>query len=223
MLKEEAVWLGQKLKQHLRPGDTLLHIGSSTLDFRKNFQPWIWENVDLVCQEAGVRVINVDCKNGPGIDVVGDLMDVEFRTRLQLIHAKGLLCANLLEHVTDHRQLARALATVLPAGGLLYFSGPHDFPYHPDPIDNLFRPTIDEAVAEFSLLKQVEIQLIDCGPFSRIAGMRHKFFLLKRLAYVKHRLRSFCYTAGLFFKNRKLFMRLNSARMVAVAGVFIKS
>lgn len=222
MLKNEAVWLGTKIKEHLNAGDVLIHVGSSTLDFRKNFQPWIWENVDLVCQQAGIRVINIDCKRGPGIDLVGDLMDVRFRTNLQGLGAKAILCANLLEHVTDRRELAAALVEMLRSRGLLFFSGPHAFPFHADPIDNLFRPTIDEAIAEFRALRPLEIKVIDCGPFSDIAGMRHSSALLKRLAYAKHRLRSYCHTLGLLLTDRGLFGRLNSARMAAISGVFQK-
>ena len=51
---------------------------------------------------------------------------------------------NLLEHVTDARQLATNVQGVLSRGSWLVVSVPNSYPYHPDPIDTMFRPTVAE-------------------------------------------------------------------------------
>jgi hypothetical protein len=42
-----------------------------------------------------------------------------------------------------------ALEELLPPGGLLFLSVPHEFPYHPDPIDTMFRPGVEQLLRLF--------------------------------------------------------------------------
>ena len=87
----------------------------------------------------------------PGIDVdiSGDITDPDFRDGLRDIGARSILCSNLLEHVRGPEQVCAALEELLPPGGLLFISVPHEFPYHPDPIDTMFRPDVEQLLRLF--------------------------------------------------------------------------
>jgi 2-polyprenyl-3-methyl-5-hydroxy-6-metoxy-1,4-benzoquinol methylase len=62
---------------------------------------------------------------------------------------KSVFCSNLLEHVVERNAICRTLLSIIPSGGFLFISVPFSFPYHPDPIDTRFRPTVEELVALF--------------------------------------------------------------------------
>lgn len=67
---------------------------------------------------------------------------------------------------------------LIPQNGYLILSVPNAFPYHPDPIDTLFRPTVDELVALFPGTHCVAAEIVPCGRlfvlvegnFLRLAG-----------------------------------------------------
>jgi SAM-dependent methyltransferase len=92
---------------------------------------------------SGCRVIHLDMKKADGVDVSGDLTDPAFVEKLASLRVRSVLCSNVLEHVTDPARLARRLEELLPAGGYLIVTVPHEFPYHADPIDTLFRPPLE--------------------------------------------------------------------------------
>jgi len=51
-----------------------------------------------------------------------------------------VLCFNLLEHVSDISMVIIGLEKVTRNGGYLLITVPKRYLYHPDPIDNFFRP-----------------------------------------------------------------------------------
>jgi hypothetical protein len=79
---------------------------------------------------------------------------------------RSVFCSNLLEHVENREEIARALTLVVPAGGYLFVSCPYRYPYHPDPIDTLFRPTPHELAALFPRTRTVLAQVVDCGTYA---------------------------------------------------------
>jgi SAM-dependent methyltransferase len=147
MLFEEAQWIKAQLASftddQLFP---LLNIGSSTGDFRSNIQPHIEQEVFAPLAIRGGRVIHLDIKNAPGVDIVGDLDDAAFVASLrEQLCARSILVSNVLEHVPHPGRIAETLVDIVKPGGVIVASGPHAYPYHPDPIDTGFRPTVDEA------------------------------------------------------------------------------
>jgi hypothetical protein len=92
--------------------------------------------------DRGVQIVNMDLKDAPGVDIIGNILDPVVRSRILSIGVKAILCNNLLEHVTDVKAMCNALAETCPPGGTLCLSVPHAFPFHPDPIDNGFRPSL---------------------------------------------------------------------------------
>jgi len=150
MLIEEARWLAAQL-EGLEPRDVfpMCNIGSSTEHFRRIEQPYIDEYLFKPIRARQLQVIHVDTKAAQGVDMVGDLTDPGFMQALSRLNIKSVMCCNLLEHVTDRQLVCGLLQAMTPPGGYLFVTVPHRFPYHEDPIDTMFRPTIDELAALF--------------------------------------------------------------------------
>ncbi|HEY7116030.1 MAG TPA: hypothetical protein VH475_05570 [Tepidisphaeraceae bacterium] len=160
----ESTWLGERLA---RMGDAelfpLLNVGSSTEEFRTRVQPYIDANIFAPLRHRGGVVYHADMKAAPGVDRVGDLLDPAFIDQLSKLQIRSILMSNLLEHVTDRQAVCDAILRLVPDGGYLFVSGPRDYPYHADPIDTMFRPTIDQAHALFPGTRIVESATIDSG------------------------------------------------------------
>jgi hypothetical protein len=165
MLKEEARWFGQKMAEfESAQVFPMCDIGSSTGSHRTEDQPWIDELIFRPVQARGC-VVHLDVKQAPGVDLVGDLSDPSFLEQLKSMQFRSVFCSNLLEHIEDPTELCRIIASILPEEGLLFASCPHRYPYHPDPIDTLFRPGATELAEMFPGTMIVESQLIDGGRY----------------------------------------------------------
>jgi SAM-dependent methyltransferase len=168
MLPEEARWLGRELAgiddASLFP---MLNVGSSTGAFVTSEQPWIFEHVFSPLERRGGKIVSVDVKRAPGVDIVGDLTDPEVIARLGAMHFRSILCSNLLEHVADREKVARALVSILETGGSIVVSGPRRYPFHPDPIDTLYRPTVSELAALFPRCELVRGEIVNAGNYWR--------------------------------------------------------
>src|SRR5438876_7978807 len=145
MLIEEAQWLCSKLDA-LDPDRVfpMCNIGSSTEHFRRVEQPYIDKYLFEPARARNLKVVHVDTKAAAGIDLVGDLTDPNFLRRVTTLNIKSVMCCNLLEHVTNRQIICDAMRSMVRPGGYLFLTVPYRFPYHEDPIDTMFRPTIDE-------------------------------------------------------------------------------
>jgi hypothetical protein len=160
----ESQWLGQRLAKisddELFP---LLNVGSSTLEFRTKDQPYIDEYIFAPLRARGGKVIHLDMKAAPGVDIVGNLLLPEFLEQLKGMEIRSVMISNLLEHVTNRQEVCDALMEILPPDGYLIVSGPRDYPYHSDPIDTMFRPTVAEMHEYFPHTTLIDSAIIDSG------------------------------------------------------------
>jgi len=150
MLIEEAQWLRSKLDA-LDPDGVfpMCNIGSSTEHFRRVEQPYIDKYLFEPARARNLKVVHVDTKAAAGIDLVGDLTDPNFLRHVTTLNIRSVMCCNLLEHVTDRQIVCDAMRSMVGPGGYLFLTVPYRFPYHEDPIDTMFRPTIDELARLF--------------------------------------------------------------------------
>lgn len=163
MLIKEAEWVAAQLERV--PEDDLsplLNLGSSTEDFGTR-QPHIGELVFEPLRRRGTRVVNVDVKRAPGVDIVGDICESAVAQQVREAGVRAALVSNLLEHVPDPEAMARAVVDVVPPGALIVVTGPRRFPYHPDPIDNRYRPDPEQAARLFPETTVIETATIDAG------------------------------------------------------------
>jgi len=160
----ESQWLGAKLAtipdERLFP---LLNVGSSTLEFRTKTQPYIDSEVFEPLRQRRGEVYHLDMKPDPGVDLVGNLLDPNFRNSIRKLTIRSAMVSNLLEHVTNREEICETLLDVIPDGGYVIVSGPFRYPYHADPIDTLFRPSIDQVAGLFPGTHMVESAIVDSG------------------------------------------------------------
>jgi len=164
MLAAEARWIGHALAQlDIGTLSPVLNVGSSDAAFREQVQPWIHNEILVPLHERGAKVYNLDFRSGDGIDLHGDLTDEFFVAGLADYGFRSLLCCNLLEHVVNPAAICARLEHLVPVGGYLIVTVPNRFPYHPDPIDTMFRPDVEEIVRIFPSCRLVRGEVIGCG------------------------------------------------------------
>jgi hypothetical protein len=156
MFPEEAKWLSNFTS--LLGGEyfPMLNIGSSTATYRKTIQPHIESELFAPLRQQGKQVIHIDIKEDEGIDLSGDLNDENFIHKLAALNAKSLLCSAVLEHVVSPEAICAHLEDIMSSGGLLIITAPHVYPYHLDPIDTKFRPSIEELSRLFPRCKLLD-------------------------------------------------------------------
>lgn len=161
MLYEEAKWVGEKGLKHFDSGRMILNIGSSSRELREVAQPHMYEFIFKPLEEQDIDVTHTDIVDTDGVDLVGDLTDPEFITLLSNHTYDGAFCCNLLEHLEDRAPIIGAVSELLPVGSKLILTVPHNYPYHLDPIDTLYRPTVDELCQAFPQFKMIEGEILN--------------------------------------------------------------
>jgi SAM-dependent methyltransferase len=162
VLRSEAAWLARELErlpaEELSP---LLSVGSGHAELTAD-QPWIHEVVYAPLERRGVRVLHHELEPARGVDVAGDLTDPEFAASLRTLEVRSAMCCNVLEHLPDAASVAAAVEEVVAPGGYAIATVPRRYPYHPGPIDTMFRPTPTELRALFPSLQEVRAEEVRC-------------------------------------------------------------
>lgn len=174
---------------------TVLNLGSSTQEFYTVQQPYIWTDVLEPLKQRHCVVVNVDAKSEPGVHVVRSV------EKLELINiADVVLCCNLLEHVENPKLVIPQIDQAVRDNGLVVFDGPKDYPYHPDPIDNMFRPQTaeewDALVPPTWVREHYEVVVRRANPkqtASLVIYRKHAVKLCVRLSNANHESGCDCY------------------------------
>lgn len=163
MLIPEARWFAAAMKA-VRDDDLfpMLNVGSQSRRFREQQQPWLDHYIFGPLRQRG-QVVHSDIQHEEGVDLVGDLTDDAFREQLRALRFRSVVCTNLLEHVEKRAQIAATLTEVVEPGGRLFISVPYRFPYHPDPIDTMYRPTPEELAGLFPGTVVQSGAVVPCG------------------------------------------------------------
>lgn len=176
MLYKESLWIKRQLEKiDLPPESQVLDLGSASLRFRTKVQPYINKNVIAPLIERGLRVFHADKKKAPGVDLVIDVEKIKLARKFDLV-----ICANMLEHVTNIEKVAKNIIKLVKHNGYLLVSVPNKYGYHPFPIDNMFRPSARELVRLFSKQKIIMAETIkDRKPHAHIYKYNVSLVLLK--------------------------------------------
>ncbi len=144
MLYKEAVWIGKEIeKLELAPGQTVVDMGSGSDEYRHLFQPYIDFCIFRPIRLKGIRIIHVDAAPAPGVDAVQDVSRADFKWPEDQA-ADVVIASNVLEHVEDIGIAFRNICACVKPGGTLIVTGPRVFPHHACPIDNGYRPSLEE-------------------------------------------------------------------------------
>jgi hypothetical protein len=164
MLTDEAAWLQRHLAAIPSDAlDPLLSIGSGTAHSREVLQPWIDERIYAPLERRGVRVIHHEYAAAEGVDIAGNIADPQVAAALQEVGAQSVLCCNVLEHLAERGPATDLLASLVEPGGYLIVTVPRHFPYHPDPIDTMFRPSVAELAGLFEGFELEDGEEVACG------------------------------------------------------------
>jgi hypothetical protein len=148
----------------------MLNVGSSTERFRTREQPWIDAQIFRPARDAGRRILHLDLKSAPGVDIIGSLADDSTLRRVRELGIRSALCSNLLEHVPDRDAVCRSIDVVVPPGGYIFVSCPNRYPLHLDPIDTMFRPNVEELAALFPNAQLVHGEVVSDGTYLDYVG-----------------------------------------------------
>lgn len=156
MVKEEAIWIKGVLEtlKTKHPMD-VLDVGSSTLTFRTQIQPYIDEYVFAPLRAKNSNIFYLDKKKDEGVDYVFDINSMSAASldkKFDLV-----FCCSLLEHVNDRNKICSLLAEFLKEQGLLIVTVPEAYRYHPDPIDTMFRPRMGQLISLFTNIGNFEV------------------------------------------------------------------
>lgn len=147
MLKNEAVLIGKETRK--LKINNILDISGGSWFLRRIRQYYIEKYIFNNFKKKKIDIKRTDFSN--------DVCLKNFRKigQFDLVFAN-----NLLEHVTNIKSATENISRAVRKGGYLCVSVPHQFPYHPDPIDNMFRPNLKELKAlfpNFKIIKGKEI------------------------------------------------------------------
>ncbi|MDH3456772.1 MAG: hypothetical protein OER90_08010 [Gemmatimonadota bacterium] len=181
MSPEEADWFARALAQFgQRDLAPLINIGSSTAKYRTTST--VAERLFEPLARRGVKVLHLDQKGDPGVDIVGDILDPAVFETARQARPQSILCNNVLEHVADRDAFIRQCLNLLPPAGLLFLSVPRHYPYHPDPIDTGYRPDLPQLQEAVQPCELVRGEIV---PFGNYWGqLRAKKWLILRDLYL---------------------------------------
>ena len=164
MLVKEAVKINVYIQEFLKDKNGVaINIGSSTADFIDISQPYIRRYV-LDPLSKNFKIKNIDIKGQDGVDLVADFTKRNGQEQIKKLGGNLYLISNLLEHIPDYMVGIESIKSMLKSGDLLILSGPKSFPYHPDPIDNMFRPSIKELRQYFDNDFEIkDLQIVKSG------------------------------------------------------------
>jgi SAM-dependent methyltransferase len=193
MLVEEALWLKRQLK-NLPPDDLypMCNLGGSSEYYRRVQQAYIDKYLFAPARMKNLEVIHVDAREAPGVDLVADLTDSTLPARLAQYNFRSVMCCNLLEHVSDRMIVSDVILSILKPGGYLIATVPYRFPYHEDPIDTMYRPTVAELAALFPCTSVHKAAVVRASRFvyEMQSNYRDLFRLVARSAAPFYRPRS---------------------------------
>lgn len=146
-------------------GAVCLNVGSSTKHFREVAQPHIRSHLLEPLEDGGIKVVHCDIKPDVGVDLVGDVLDVEFQNKMESTRPDLLLCCNILEHLKDPQAFAAACMNLVRPGGYMVVSVPMSYPYHPDPMDSMLRVTPEQLSQMFPCCHVVAGEVVKSDTF----------------------------------------------------------
>jgi SAM-dependent methyltransferase len=149
MLINEAKWIGNSIPLlQLNRHSVVLNFGSQNQNYNKESRHIMDYVINPLKENYQLR--NLDIKSGVGIDYSGNIFDDIFFDELKTHRFDCILLCNVLEHVTDIQLMINRIIELIPPNGYIIITVPYKYPVHFDPIDNLYRPNVDELT---SLLK----------------------------------------------------------------------
>jgi hypothetical protein len=167
VFEREAAWIGEHLaRQPIEELSPVVNIGA------RSEKPWIDRLIFAPLRERGAKILNVDIKDGPGVDLLADIFTDEGFAKVAAFRPRLVLCCNVLEHVEDPQTFARRCLELLEPGGRLLITVPRAYPHHRAPIDTMYRPTPKEVAGLLPEAEMTHSALLPMGYYWDELGRR---------------------------------------------------
>lgn len=174
MLNKEALWIGENISVlSLNINSVVLNFGAQSDKY--NMENKYLMNYVIIPIKKTFQLRNLDLQSGDGIDYSGNLYEEDFFRKMRSIQFDCILLCNVLEHVTNIEELCTRVSDLIKPGGFIIITVPYHYPRHYDPIDNGFRPEIEEVFSLFPGFKLIKGDIITDHSYS--------FYLLSDLKY----------------------------------------
>lgn len=164
MFREESLWIRHALRQIPTP-KSVLDIGSSSPEFRTVIQPYIDANVFQPLRDKGAEIKYLELTDSKRGDIIADISSESFSLKSDF---DLVLCTNLLEHVANLKTAVANVSSVVRETGYFLITVPCVYPYHPDPIDNLYRFAPQDLVDLFPSFKRITSGLVFMNPIDSL-------------------------------------------------------
>jgi hypothetical protein len=137
-----------------------VNLGAADLTFRTREKPWVDREIFAPLRQRAIPVTHVEIHDGPGIDLVADILSDEGRAQIAALQPRFILLSNVLEHVYEPEKMVERCLDMLPSGGRLFITVPRGYPRHTN-IDTMLRPTPEELAAWAPQAKVERAMILD--------------------------------------------------------------
>ena len=183
MLEQESIYLRSIISSlDLPAGSRILNFGSQRQSVLR-YQPYIDDNIYGVARTKQWKIVNFDLIEGPGVDLHGDIMEAGVFDRLKQGRFAAVFVFNVLEHLENVGEICRRLEDLVSPGAYIVLSVPRKYPTHYDPIDNGFRPDVQQLVSSFPRSKMMDGAVVEDRTFGYYL-LRNRRRLLKYLVRI---------------------------------------
>jgi hypothetical protein len=213
---EESLKIQSIIKKHCT-FKNIINLGSGNVEQLKKTKPWVSKNVFDVFKKQKAKILHVDAENFPGVDIVQDLSQsnaLSFCDNLK--GSKLFILANVLEHIPKkaHTELLVKIYSKMKSKDGLIISVPYDYPYHADPIDNMYRPSPNE-LQKLLPLKWLEGEIVIAGSY------KEEFRHMNTLKKIRKLLKPFwiIQKPQKWLENHRLFYLFKPYQITIIYGI----
>lgn len=169
MRQEEAAVAARFIFENLnlKKLSICVNLGSGDVTRLLERKPWIEDYLFSPLRQEGIRIIHVDRLPSANIDIICDLGSPQAFDFLDQFQAPRLLIlANVMEHLERELRdnILSRIYSSMRVGDALLITVPYDYPYHPDPIDTMFRPDPSDLIKGVPLT-WVGQEIVQAGSF----------------------------------------------------------
>ena len=219
MRKEEALRIREikeefyKKNKHFK---NIINLGSGNIGRLIIKKPWVMHNVFEPFKKKSL-ITHVDSIAYPGVTIVQDLSQKNaFSFCNNLKGSKLFILANVLEHIPKkaHAELLNKIYSKMKSKDGLIISVPYDYPYHADPIDNMYRPSPNE-LKKLLPLTWLQGEIVSAGSY------REEFLNMNGLKKIRRLLKPLwiLQKPKKWLENHRLFYLFKQYQITIVFGI----
>ena len=211
---EEALKIENIIKKY-NTFNNIINLGSGNVEKLNRDKPWVSKHVFNLLEKS--KILHVDAEDFPGVDIVQDLSQpnsLSFCDNLK--GSKLFILASVLEHIPKeaHAEFLKRIYSKMKSKDGLVITVPYDYPYHADPIDNMYRPSPNELKKLLPLI-WLEAEIVSAGSyleeFMRLNTLKKIRKLLKPLWIFQK--------PSKWLENHRLFYLLKKYQITIVFGI----